>query len=220
MMVLAALATSRAFLAEHLSAATTTPQRHAAATCTPQLTMQADGRSRDVNRRRKRRQGSDDIMRAAAARWAENEAAAASDKTVNAGVTDENFAALESLITPSERTADSVTDESFSALEALIKTSKAARPLRGGRRRSQERDEARRNVTEAVTRWEASLQARSGRRTRESEDAEAAERRADEQRAALHAAMQTWAEQTEAEALDALNAMMDRSECEDRGEVR
>tara|TARA_B110001452_G_scaffold256362_1_gene249635 strand:+ start:107 stop:757 length:651 start_codon:yes stop_codon:yes gene_type:complete len=177
------LATSRpstAFLPEHLSAAARTPRLRVA--------MQEDGVRRDVNRRRKRRQGSssDDIMRAAGARWAENEAAG-----------------------PPEQTVKPVTDENFAALEALLKPSpKAPVPLRGGRRRSLEREEARQNVSDAVTRWEGSLEARNGRPTKESVDTEAAERRADEQRAALHAAMKKRADETEAEALDALNAMM------------
>ena len=180
------LATSRpstAFLPEHLSAAARTPRLRVA--------MQEDGVRRDVNRRRKRRQGSssDDIMRAAGARWAENEAAGPPEQTVKP-VTDENFAALEAL------------------LKAPLSPRAAARPLRGGRRRSLEREEARQNVSDAVTRWEGSLEARNGRPTKESVDTEAAERRADEQRAALHAAMKKRADETEAEALDALNAMM------------
>ena len=190
------LATSRpstAFLPEHLSAAARTPRLRVA--------MQEDGVRRDVNRRRKRRQGSssDDIMRAAAARWAENEAAA-----------------------PPEQAVKPVTDENFAALEALLKAPSpkaAAKPLRGGRRRSQEREEARQNVSSAVTRWEGSLEARNGRPTKESVDTEAAERRADEQRAALHAAMKKRADETEAEALDALNAMMDTSGSETEAET-
>ena len=194
-MVLAALTTDAAsmlargwrlrtaLLADHLPAAACMPWRH--------VVMQEDSR-RGVSRRRKQQDGaSDDIMRAAAARWAENDA---NDQVIKC------------------QEENAMTDKNFAALEALMKappSPRSAKPLRGGRRLSQERDEARQNVSDAVTRWEDSIEVRNSRQlTKETDDAEAAERRAEEQRAALHAAMQTWTDQSEVEALNAMNAMM------------